>query len=90
MFGKEDNNDQDGKDKGNDDNDNSDDGNDNDDNDCKSCNSYGQLLCGMLQVPSAVHTLHTHSIASYRRSIGAYNIPVATQWLVQRLCYSLV
>ena len=44
----------------------------------------------MLQVPSAVQTLHTHSMAAHGRSTGAYNTPVTTQWLGQRLCYSLV
>ena len=57
---------------------------------CKGCNPYCQLLCGMMQVPSAVHTLHTHSMAAYRHSTGECNIPVATQWLGQRLCYILV
>ena len=45
---------------------------------CKGCDSYGQLLCGMLQVPSAVHTLHTHSMAAHGCSTGAYNTPVTT------------
>ena len=40
---------------------------------CKDCDPYGQLLCGMLQVPSAVHTLHTHSMAAHGHSTGAYN-----------------
>ena len=44
----------------------------------------------MLQVPGAVHTLHTHSMAAHGRRTGAYNTPIATQWLVQRLHYSLV
>ena len=43
----------------------------------------------MMQVPSAMHTFHTHSIAAHGRSTGVYNIPVATQWLVQRLYYGL-
>ena len=51
---------------------------------CKGCDPYGQLLCGMLQVPGAMHTLHKHSMAAHRRSTGAYNTPVATQWLGQR------
>ena len=46
---------------------------------CKGCDPYGQLLCGMLQLPGAVHTLHTHSIAAHRRHTGAYNTPVSTQ-----------
>ena len=37
-----------------------------------------------------MHTLHTHSMAAHGRSTGALNTPVATQWLGQRLCYSLV
>ena len=57
---------------------------------CKGCDPYGQLLCGILQVPSAVHTLHTHSIAAHRRRTGVYNIPVTIKWLGQRLCYGLV
>ena len=57
---------------------------------CKGCDPYGQLLCGMLQVPTAVQTLHTHSMAAHRCRTGAYNTPVTTQWLVQRLCYGLV
>ena len=57
---------------------------------CKGCDPYGQRLCGMLQVPSAVHTLHTHSMVAHGRSIGAYNTPVATQWLGLRLYYNLV
>ena len=44
----------------------------------------------MMQVPSAVYTLHTHSIAENGRSTGAYNIPVATQWLGLHIYYSLV
>ena len=44
----------------------------------------------MLQAPSAVDTLHTHSMVAHERSTGAYNTPVAIQWLGQRLCYSLV
>ena len=46
---------------------------------CKGCNPYGQLLCGMLQVPSAVQTLHTHSMTAHGRSTGAYKSPVTTQ-----------
>ena len=46
---------------------------------CKGCHPYGQLLCGMLQVPGAVQTLHTHSMAAHGRSTGAYNTPVTTQ-----------
>ena len=46
---------------------------------CKGCDPYGQLLCGMLQVPGAVQTLHTHSMAAHGHSIGAYNTPVTTQ-----------
>ena len=57
---------------------------------CKRSNPYGQLLCGMLQVTGAVYTLYTHSMAAYGRSTGAYNTPVITQWLGQRLCYCLV
>ena len=38
----------------------------------------------MLQVPGAVHTLHTHSMAAHRQRTGAYNTPVATQWLGQQ------
>ena len=57
---------------------------------CKGCHPYGQLLCGMLQVPSAVQTLHTHSMAAHGRRTGAYNTPVITQKLGQHLCYSLV
>ena len=56
----------------------------------KGCDPCGQLLCGMLQEPSAVHTLHTLSMAANRRIMGANNTPVATQWLGQRLYYSLV
>ena len=44
----------------------------------------------MLQVRGAVHTLHTHSMAAHGRNTGAHNSSVATQWLGQRLCYSLV
>ena len=44
----------------------------------------------MLQEPNTVHTLHTHSIAAYGLSTGAHYTPVATQWLDQCLCYSLV
>ena len=44
----------------------------------------------MLQVLSAVQTLHTHSMVAHGRSIGAYNTPVATQLPLQHLCYSLV
>ena len=47
----------------------------------KGCNPYGQLLYGMLQVPSAVHTLYTRSIAEHGRKTGAYNTLVATKWL---------
>ena len=57
---------------------------------CKGCDPYGQLLCGMLQVPSAVHTLHTHYKAAHGCSTGACNTPVATQWLGQCLYYILV
>ena len=57
---------------------------------CKGCNLYGQLLCGMLQVPGAVQTLPTHFLAAHGRSTGAYNIPVTTQWLGQRLYYGLL
>ena len=46
---------------------------------CKGCHPYGQLLCGMLQVPGAVQTLHTHSMAAHGRNTGAYNTPVTTQ-----------
>ena len=56
----------------------------------KGCDSCGQLLCGMLQAPSAVHTLHTHSMAAHRCSTGVCNTPVATQWLGQSLYYSLL
>ena len=45
----------------------------------KGFDPYGQLLCGMLQVPGAVQTLHTHSMAAHGCSTGAYNTPVATQ-----------
>ena len=45
---------------------------------CKGCDPYGQLLCGMLQVPGAVQTLHTHSMAAHGRSTGVYNTPVIT------------
>ena len=57
---------------------------------CKGCDPYGQLLCRILQVPGSVHTLHTHSMAAHGRSSGVYNTLVATQWLGQHLCYSLV
>ena len=57
---------------------------------CKGCDPCSQLLCGMLWEPSAVQTLNTHSLAAHGRSIGAYNTYIATQWLVQRLPYSLV
>ena len=57
---------------------------------CKGCDPYGQLLCEMLQVPGAVHTLHTHSMVVHRRRTSVYNTPVATKWLGQRLYYSLV
>ena len=57
---------------------------------CKGCDPCGQLLCGMLQASSAVHTLNVHFIVAYGRRKGAYNTPVATQWLGQRLYYSLV
>ena len=40
---------------------------------CKGCDPCGQLLCGMLQVPSAVHTLYTHSMAAHGRRTGAHN-----------------
>ena len=33
----------------------------------------------VLQVPGAVQTLHTHSMAAHGRSTGAYNTPVTTQ-----------
>ena len=56
----------------------------------KGCDPCGQLLCGMLQVLGAVHTLHTHSMAAYGRSTGVYKTPVATQWLGQHLHYGLV
>ena len=56
----------------------------------KGCDPYGQLLYGMLQVPGAVKTLHTHFMAAHGRSTGVYNTPVATQWLGQRLRYGLV
>ena len=45
---------------------------------CKGCDPYGQLLYGMLQVPSAVQTLHTYSMAAHGRSTGAYNTTVTT------------
>ena len=32
---------------------------------CKGCNPCGQLLCGMLQEPSNVDTLHTHCIVAH-------------------------
>ena len=57
---------------------------------CKDCDPCGQLLYGMLQEPIAVQTLHTHSIAAHGRSTAAHNTPLATQWLGQHLCYSLV
>ena len=57
---------------------------------CKGCDPYDQLLCGMLQVPGAVYTLCTYSIGAHGRIIGVYNTPITTQWLGQRLYYSLV
>ena len=57
---------------------------------CKGCDPYGQLLCGILQVPSAMQTLHTYSMAAHGHRTGAYNTPVTTQWLGQCLCYGLV
>ena len=54
------------------------------------CDPCGQLLCGILQTPSAEHTLYSHSMAADRRSTGAYNTHIGTQWLGQHLCYSLV
>ena len=57
---------------------------------CKGCDPCGQLLCGVLQAPSAVQALHTHSMAAHGRRTGAYKIIVATQWVGQLLCYSLI
>ena len=57
---------------------------------CKGCDPCGQLLSGMQQALSAVHTLHTLSMAAHRRSTGVYNKLVARQQLGQRFCYSLV
>ena len=37
---------------------------------CKGCDPCGQLLCKMLQAASAVHTLHTHSMAAQGCSTG--------------------
>ena len=57
---------------------------------CKGCDPYSQLLCGIVHVPSAMHTLYTYSIAVHGHSTSAYNIPIAIQWLSQYLCYSLI
>ena len=57
---------------------------------CNGCDPYGQLFCGMLQVPNAVQTLYTHSMAAHGRNTGAYNTPVTTQKLGQCLYYGLV
>ena len=57
---------------------------------CKGCDPCSQLLCGMLQEPSAVHILYTHSISAHGPSTGTHNTLVAIQWLGQRFCYSLV
>ena len=57
---------------------------------CKGCDPCGQLLCEDASGAQYCANLHTHSKAAYGRKTGAYNTPVATQWLGQRLCYSLV
>ena len=37
-----------------------------------------------------MHSLHIHSMAAHGCSTDAHNTPVATHWLGQHLCYSLV